>query len=87
MDSTSRELIDDCLSRISNGDAYAAFDLASAFMSHADARNIGLNLVVIEALATLAKAQGCPDAVAFLDNKWPDMKDILRKRWQRAGFV
>jgi hypothetical protein len=73
IDSTSRELIDDCLSRISNGNARAAFDLASAFMSHADSRDIGLNLVVVEALATLAKAKGCPEAVAFLDGQRPHL--------------
>lgn len=87
IDSTTRELIADCLSRISQGDACAALDLASAFMSHADSKDIGLNLAVVEALATLAKNQGCPDAPTFLQGQWSEMQAILRKRWERAGFV
>lgn len=87
LNSTTRELIDDCLSRIANGDASAAFDLASTFMSHADSKDIGLNLAVIEALASLAKVQGCSDAATFLQGQWPDLQSILKKRWQRAGFV
>ncbi|MCC7548600.1 MAG: hypothetical protein IT532_12615 [Burkholderiales bacterium] len=87
IDSTTRELIDDCLSRIANGDASAALDLASTFMSHADSKDIGLNLAVVEALVSLAKTQGSSDAVIFLQDQWPDMQSILKKRWQRAGFV
>ena len=87
LDSTTRELIDDCLSRIANGDASAALDLASTFISHVDAKDIGLNLAIIEALASLAKIHGCSDAATFLQSQWPDMQSILKKRWQRAGFV
>ena len=87
VDSTSRELIADCLARISKGDACAPLDLASAFMSHVDAKDIGLNLAVVEALATIAKMQGCAEAGNFLQGQWPDMQAILRKRWERAGLV
>jgi hypothetical protein len=87
VDATTKELVADCLTRISSGDAGAAFDLASAFMSHVDAKDIGINLAVVEALATLAKVQGSPDAAAFLDGQWPEMQGILRKRWRRAGFA
>jgi hypothetical protein len=84
--STTQELIDDWLSRIANGDPCAAFDLASAFMSHADSKDIKLNLAVVEGLASLAKNQGCSDAATFLGGQWLDMHDILKKRWQRVGF-
>lgn len=87
VDATTRELIEDCLGRIAAGDASAAFDLASAFMSHVDAKDVELNLAIVEALATLAKLQGCADAADFLTGQWPDMKAILGKRWRRAGFV
>jgi hypothetical protein len=87
VDSTTRDLIADCLARIAQGDACAPMDLASSFMSHVDAKDIGLNLAVVEALAVLAKRQGCPDATAFLEGQWPEMKAILQKRWERAGFV
>lgn len=87
IDATTRELVDDCLGRIATGDAGAAFDLASAFMSHADAKDVDLNLAIIEALATMAKLHGCAEATDFLDGQWLDMKTILGKRWRRAGFT
>lgn len=87
VDSITRELVADCLVRIGKGDACAPMDLASAFMSHADAKDIGVHLAVVEALAIIAKKQGCPEAFKFLQEQWPDMQTILRKRWQRAGFA
>jgi len=87
VDSTTRELIADCLARISKGDACAPLDLASAFMSHADTKDVGVYLAVVEALATIAKMQGCAEADNFLQGRWPDMRAILRKRWERAGFA
>jgi len=66
-DSTTRELIADCLSRIETGDACAPLDLASLFMSHADTKDIGLYLAVVEALAVIAKKQGCGEAEKFLE--------------------
>jgi hypothetical protein len=87
IDTTTRELIADCLWRIATGDSSAAFDLASTFMGHLHEKDIALNLAVVEALATLAKAQGCEDAERFLADEWPEMQAILRKRWGRSGFV
>jgi hypothetical protein len=87
VDLTTRELIADCLTRISKGDVCAPLDLASVFMSHADAKDIAVHLAVVEALAVIAKTQGCGEADKFLEGQWPDMQDILRKRWSRAGFV
>lgn len=87
LDVTTRELVDDCLTRISAGDPGAAFDLASAFMSHVDAKDVHMNLAVAQALATLAKLQGCSEAADFLEGQWSDMKTVLGKRWRRAGFI
>jgi alkylhydroperoxidase family enzyme len=86
LDSTTRELIADCLARISDGDACAAFDLASTFISYVSEKDIALNLAVIEALVTLAKLQGCADATAFLEGQWPAMEPILQRRWKLVGF-
>jgi len=86
VDGASRELIGDCLTRIAVGDPCAPFDLASAFTSHADAKDIGVTLAIVEALATIAKVQGCVESAEFLSKQWPDMKAVLRKRWLRAGF-
>ena len=87
IDSTTREQADQCLARVVAGDVSAAFDLASAFMSHVDAKDVELNLAVIEALATMAKQRGCTEAADFLADQWPDMKAILGKRRRRAGVV
>lgn len=87
IDSTTRELVTDCLSRIAAGDAHAAFDLVSAFMGHFQEKDIDLNLALIEGLASLAKLSGCSDAEAFLQDEWADMQLILRKRLAREGFI
>ena len=87
LDSTTRELIADCLDRISRGDACAPLDLASVFMSHADAKDITVHLAVVEALAVISKIQGCDDSHKFLEDQWPEIQAILRKRWERAGLV
>jgi len=87
IDATTRELLADCLVRIASGDASAAFDLASTFMGHGHEKDIGINLALIEALATLAKDRGCADANDFLSGQWLDMQAVLRKRWLRAGFT
>lgn len=87
VDATTQELIDDCLARIATGDAGAVFDLASVHMSHADAKDVSLNLAVIEALVTIAKLQGSVEAEGFLAEQWPKLKVMLGKRWQRAGFT
>jgi hypothetical protein len=87
VDSTTRELIADCLARISQGDACAPFDLASTFLSHADAKDIGLNIAMAEALTVISQMQGCNEATKFLQEQWPEMQAILRKRWKRAGLT
>lgn len=86
MDATTRELIADCLSRIASGEAGAAYDLASAYMGHMHEKDIGLNLAIVEALATLSSRQGCQSAEEFLQADWSDMQILLRRRLLRAGF-
>lgn len=87
IDETTREFIRDCLSHIESGEPGAVFDLASAFISCVDAKDIEINLAIIEALAIIAKNQGSTEAADFLTCQWPDMQNILRKRWKRAGFI
>lgn len=86
IDSTTRELIADCLTRIRNGEDCAAFDLASVFMGHAHEKDIDVNVAIVEALATLASMHGCGDAGNFLTSQWADMQPILRRRLAGAGF-
>ena len=85
--STAREIISDCLERISRGDPCAMFDLAAQVMSHADSKDIGLNLAIVEALALMSKRSGCEPAEKFLASQWSAMKEVLRTRWARNGLI
>ena len=84
---TTREIIHDCMSRLSAGDSCAAFDLAGLVIAHADSKDIELNLAIVEALALASKQRGCDAAEKFLGEEWEPMKQILRKRWARSGFA
>jgi hypothetical protein len=87
IDDATRELVKDCLERAKQGDACAPFDLASAFMSHADDNDVGMTLAAVEMLAVVASQKGCPEAATFLTAQWPQMRDVLRKRWARKGMT
>ena len=86
LDDPNRHLAQDSVIQIASGSPDAAYNLALAFMANVDSKDIDLNLAVIEALALLAKQGGCAPAQTFLDQQWSDMKEVLRKRWSRAGF-
>lgn len=85
--STAKEIIADCLQRIAKGDSCAAFDLASQVMSYADAKDIELNLAIVEALALISQRSGCEPAEKFLASQWKEMQEVLRKRWARGGLT
>jgi len=87
VNSTTRELVSDCLARINTGDPCAPMDLASVFMSHVESKDVDMHFAVVEALALLSSKKGCQDADQFLKEQWSRMKEGLRGRWQRAGFV
>jgi len=86
-DGISRELVNDCLKRIAEGDPDAAFDFSTAAISHMDARNIAFSLAIVDAFATVSKQQGSTAASEFLSDQWPELKLVLEKRWRRAGFA
>lgn len=85
--STTRDIISDCLTRLAKGDSCAAFDLASQVIAHADARDIGLNLAIVEALALASRNSGCDASTQFLANQWVQTKENLRRKWARGGLV
>ena len=47
----------------------------------------GVGAAVIGIIAMSAKKQGCTEAEKFLQSRWPELREIFRKRWGRAGFV
>jgi hypothetical protein len=85
--SITREIIQDCLDRLGKGDSCAAFDLASQVMSHADEKDIELNLAIVEALALSSKNNGCEASQQFLAEQWDAMKESLRRKWARGGLI
>jgi len=70
----AQELVNDCLRRIAEGDPDAALDLATAAISHTDARSITLRLAIVEAFASVSKQQGSEAASKFLSGQWPGLK-------------
>jgi len=85
-ESVSQEIVNECLKRIAEGEPDAAFDLATAAISHTDARSVAFSLAIVEAYATISKLQGSVAASKFLSDQWPELKLALEKRWRRAGF-
>ena len=83
----TREIINDCLKRLAKGDSCAAFDLASQVMSHAEAKDIGLNLAIVEALVLASRNSGCEASAQFLTQQWDAMKENLRRKWARDGLI
>ena len=67
-----------------DGDTLMAF--ASFVQAHSEVKSVELQLLIIQALAQSAQRLGSEQAAMFLDTQWPQLKNILPKRWARAGF-
>jgi len=80
----SGEHAQDCLSRISSSDSEAPFELAQIFMSRAPQKDIGIILVVIEALIRQSAMLGSAEAQKFLADDWAEMKGALGRRLERT---
>lgn len=79
----NHELVQDCLKRISSGDAEAAFELAQLYMSRMDENDVDVMLWLIEGLARQSAALGSNDAQDFLTNQWEALREPLRRRLLR----
>jgi hypothetical protein len=75
---------DDINEKRMDGDTLMAF--ASFVQGHSEAKSIELQLLIIQALAQSAERLGSEQAATFLETQWPQLKNILPKRWARAGF-
>jgi hypothetical protein len=67
-----------------DGDTLMAF--TSFVQGHSEAKSVELQLLIIQALAQSAERLGSEQAAMFLKTQWPQLKNILPKRWARAGF-
>jgi hypothetical protein len=83
LDDAAKDLMHDCLARISKGDSNAAFDLASFWMGHIADQDTEIKLAIAEGLARQSAALGSKEAELFLRESWPSMKEVLRKRLDR----
>jgi len=79
-----RELVKDCLNRISAGDKDAAFDLAQLYMARVVHKDVSSTLDVIEGLARQSAVQGSEEAAEFLSSDWPELRLVLERRLTRV---
>lgn len=78
------ELIQECLERISAGDAEASFELSQLFLARIDESDVDVLLWIVEALARQSAALGSSDAKEFLVSHWELMKQPLRRSLSRT---
>lgn len=86
MNDEFEQLVADCLARGLKNDPCAAFDLASLLTTHAEKRSISLMMAAVELLSHMSAQAGCEHAIDFSAERLPQMQEILRKRWARAGM-
>jgi len=79
-----RELVEDCLNRISAGDKDAAFDLAQLYMARVVHKDVNSTLDVIEGLARQSAALGSEEAAEFLSSDWPELRLVFERRLTRV---
>lgn len=80
----SHEHAQECLERISSGEADGAYEFAQIFMSRVPQKDIEIILLAAEALARQSAALGCAEAQAFLVKEWPELKSVLERRLNRV---
>ena len=79
----SQEHAQDCLSKIGKGDPDACYELAQIFMSRVPQKDVGIILLVTEALIRQSAAQGSTEAQQFIADGWNEMKAALERRLER----
>jgi len=82
----TRMITEDCLKAISEGDAESGLVMAHLFIGEIPSKDIFIHTAVIEALVMLSAQLGCADAKNFLDNRWPKLKPIFIRRFERRGL-
>lgn len=77
---SDEELVAEFFERISSDDEDAALDLAQFYMARVVKKDAEAMLHVIEGLARASAARGSAHAKAFLEENWPGLRPILRRR-------
>jgi hypothetical protein len=67
-------------------DADTLMAFTSFVQGHSEVKSVELQLLIIQALAQSAQRLGSERATVFLETQWPQLKNILPKRWVRTGF-
>ena len=81
-----RKLVTQCLEKIQEGDPDAGTMLAQIFLGDIPSADAYVPLAVVEALLRQAEALGSEDATDYLENQWPQLKEIFLKRLGRRGM-
>lgn len=82
-----RTLVDECLQRISSGDADAGLDLARIFLGDLPSSEAHIPISVVEALVRQSAQLVSSDAQDYLQDLWPQMKKVSMKRLSRRGLA
>ncbi|WP_220815059.1 hypothetical protein [Pseudomonas paralcaligenes] len=68
------------------GDSNAGLDISRLFLGEVPTDSIELILSVAEILMLQSTQLGSDAARDYLENTWPEMKDVLRGRFVRKGL-
>jgi hypothetical protein len=79
-------LVAEFLKNAKEGDNNAGLDIARLFLGEVPSESIELILSVAEILILQSTRLGSDAARDYLENTWPEMKDVLRGRFVRKGL-
>lgn len=74
------------LKNAKEGDSSAGLDIARLFLGEVPTDSTELTLSVAEVLILQSTQLGSAAAKDYLENTWPEMKNILRDRFIRKGL-
>lgn len=79
-------LVAEFLKNAREGDNNAGLDIARLFLGEVPSNSAELILSVAEILMLQSTRLGSEAARDYLENTWPEMKDVLRGRFVRKGL-
>lgn len=74
------------LKNAKEGDSNAGLDIARLFLGEVPTSSTELILSVAEVLILQSTRLGSDEAKDYLENTWPEMKNVLRGRFIRKGL-
>lgn len=84
-DHIDRVIMNDCMQRILASDPDAGFDLAQLILGELPSNDISVLLAIIEGLVRQSEQLGSSHAKEYLEDMWPQMRNIMIKRLKKRG--